>query len=128
MKNKIHDIFFDCFCIAIIVLIFNMCCHACDRYLEKEVGRYYFELETLDDDGNYVIYNRTVSSVPAYNYENITVSYNGELHRLSGNVEIVFCEYKKDIEIVDVTGIYQDRLYLSVPKRTVVYEKDIAVE
>lgn len=77
-------------------------------YLEssKETKTTY-ELQEIEN-GKYVYYQKTVSRVPAYNYEIATIRANGTSITINGDVNIVFTDTDKPYAEVTYTRLVND--------------------
>lgn len=82
---------------------------------------YIYELQTIDDEGNYASYNTVSSNTPAHNYEIINVSYDNRLNTLKGNVTINYTNKTPYIKIKRTHLVYGDEYDLYVPRGTVLY-------
>lgn len=88
MKKKLHFI-----CASLIVVLLAVGIVKFVGYASyKEISTY--NLEEIGN-GKYVIYQRTVSAIPAQNYEMATMSINGSLITVKGSVNLVFAEDNK---------------------------------
>lgn len=82
---------------------------------------YIYELQTIDDEGNYASYNTVSSNTPAHNYEIINVSYDNKLYTLKGEVTINYTNKRPHIKIKRTRLVYGDEYDLYIPKGTVLY-------
>ena len=78
----------------------------------KEVS---YELQNIDDDGNYAIYHTVSSSIPADNYEVAYVCFNDAMHTLEGNVSITYTNDNPHIDITWTHLVYGNDYNLYVP-------------
>ena len=84
-----------------------------------------YELQNIDDDGNYAIYHTVSSSIPADNYEVAYVCFNDTIHTLRGNVSITYTNDNPRIDITWTHLVYGDDYNLYVPKGSVIYEGNV---
>ena len=83
----------------------------------------YDELEyTLEEieDGVYGYYGVTVSSIPAQNYQMITVYYGGSMRTLKGDIQICYTSGEPKIYIKDYNIVNADDIIVCVPKGTII--------
>ena len=83
----------------------------------------YDELEyTLEEieDGIYGYYGVTVSSIPAQNYQMITVYYGGSIRTLKGDIKICYTNGEPKIHIKDYNIVNADDIIVYVPKGTII--------
>lgn len=83
MPNKIIKI-------IIVVLIFLLIAFSVKKFANymSYTETYEYDLEEIKD-GKYVIYQRTVSKIPANNYEMVTVCVNGNVITFKGKVDLL---------------------------------------
>ena len=87
----------------------------------NKTKKYECEIEEMQS-GIYARYQSTVSSIPAYNYEIITVCINGQLITYEGNVEFIFVENENKIEVTEKPNIvHSDKVIVYTPKDSVEY-------
>lgn len=98
MKNRLY-----CLC---VLLIFTLLVVGIVKFVGyatyKETNTY--NLEEIEN-GKYVIYQRTVSAIPAQNYEIATMSINGALVTVKGKVSFVFTEDEESYAIIERTHL-----------------------
>lgn len=78
-----------------------------------------YQLEELED-GIYGYYSVTVSSIPANNYQIITVYYCGSIRTLKGHVQICYTNNEPKIFIKDYNIVNSDVITIYVPKGSIV--------
>lgn len=87
----------------------------------NKTEKYECEIEEIQS-GIYARYQSTASSIPAYNYEIITVCINGQLITYEGNVEFIFVENENKIEVTEKPNIvHSDKVIVYAPKDSVEY-------
>ena len=106
--------------IGVIVLIGSLINHG-NKYTEYQSPLYEM------NDGVYAIYYTTHSSVPAYNYEVVTVCCNGNIRTYQGNVYISFTNDKPYVKVKDCNIVNADDIYVYVPQGSVVYQPSVNV-
>ncbi len=82
---------------------------------------YTYDLQTIDEEDNYALYNTVSSNTPAHNYEIISVCYDNKLHTLKGEVTINYTNKRPYIKIKRTRLVYGDEYDLYIPKGTVLY-------
>lgn len=105
--------------VAIVLLIMFVCikCVSCMAWSEN----YTYDLQSIDNEGNYVSYNTVSSNTPAHNYEIINVSYDNKLYTLKGEVTINYTNKRPHIKIKRTRLVYGNEYDLYIPKGTVLY-------
>lgn len=92
---------------------------------QKEYATY--ELQEIED-GKYVYYQRTVSRVPAQNYEIATIRANGTSITIKGDVIIVFTDTDKPYAEVTYTKLVNsDEITVYVSSEQVKYLDTISI-
>lgn len=92
---------------------------------QKEYATY--ELQEMED-GKYVYYQRTVSRVPAQNYEIATIRANGTSITIKGDVIIVFTDTDKPYAEVTYTKLVNsDEITVYVSSEQVKYLDTISI-
>lgn len=87
----------------------------------NKTEKYECEIEEIQS-GIYTRYQSTASSIPAYNYEIITVCINGQLITYKGNVEFIFTENENKIEVTEKPNIvHGDKVIVYTSKDSVEY-------
>ena len=84
-----------------------------------------YELQNIDDDGNYAIYHTVSSSIPADNYEVAYVCFNDTMYTLKGNVSITYTNDNPHVDIIRTHLVYGDDYNLYIPKGSVIYEGNV---
>ena len=108
------------FIIGVIVIIGSLINHG-NKYTEYQSPLYEMS------DGVYAIYYTTHSSVPAYNYEVVTVCCNGNICTFKGNVNISFTNDEPYIKVKQYNIVNADEVYVYVPQGTVNYQPSVNV-
>jgi hypothetical protein len=106
--------------IGVIVIIGSLINHG-NKYTEYQSPLYEMS------DGVYAIYYTTHSSVPAYNYEVVTVCCNGNICTFKGNVNISFTNDEPYIKVKQYNIVNADEVYVYVPQGTVSYQPSVNV-
>ena len=109
-------------CILILTFIGYKVYQAETQYVERKYDLYEM------DEGVYAIYYTTHSSVPAHNYEVVTVCCNGSIRTFKGDVYISFINSNPYVKIYDYNIVYADDIYVYVPQGTVSYRASVNVE
>ena len=109
--------------VAIVLILFGAISYFIYYASWSEESSY--ELENIDDNGNYAIYHTVSSSIPADNYEVVYVCFNNAMHALKGNVSITYTNDKPRIDITWTHLVYGDEYNLYVPKGSVIYEGNV---
>lgn len=121
MKKKLHFI-----CASLIVVLLAVGIVKFVGYASyKEISTY--NLEEIGN-GKYVIYQRTVSAIPAQNYEMATMSINGSLITVKGSVNLVFAEDNDSYAIIERTHLVNgDVATIYISKDKVEYGTTITI-
>lgn len=86
-----------------------------------------YVLEEIEN-GKYVVYQRTVSSIPAQNYEIATMVINGSIVTVKGSVNFVFSQENENYVIIERTHIENgDIATIYISKDKVEYADTITV-
>lgn len=109
-------------CILILTFIGYKVYQAETQYVERKYDLYEM------DESIYAIYYTTHSSVPAHNYEVVTVCCNGNIRTFKGDVYISFTNSNPYVKIYDYNIVYADDIYVYVPQGTVSYRASVNVE
>lgn len=113
------------FIIAFLVVIALPFVYFYIQSTQKEYATY--ELQEMED-GKYVYYQRTVSRVPAQNYEIATISANGTSITIKGDVIIVFTDTDKPYAEVTYTKLVNsDEITVYVSSEQVKYLDTISI-
>jgi hypothetical protein len=78
-------------------------------------------------DGVYAIYYNTYSSIPAYNYEVVTVCGGGSVHTFKGDVTISFTNDEPYVKVRTYDVVNSDEIYVYVPKGTISYQPGVNI-
>lgn len=121
MKNRLY-----CLC---VLLIFTLLVVGIVKFVGyatyKETNKY--NLEEIEN-GKYVIYQRTVSAIPAQNYEIATMSINGALVTVKGKVNFAFTEDEDNYAIIERTHLVNgDTVTIYVSKDKVEYGDTLTI-
>lgn len=92
-----------------------------NQYTEHEYQLYEM------NEGVYAIYYTTHSSVPAYNYEVVTLCCDGNIYTFKGNVYISFTNDEPYAKVIKYNTVNNDDVYVYVPYRTVCYRSSVNV-
>lgn len=106
----------------ILILLGAISYYICYSSWSEEVS---YELQNIDNDGNYAIYHTVSSSIPADNYEVVYVCFNDTMHTLKGNVSITYINDNPHIDITRTHIVYGDDYDLYIPKGSVIYEDNV---
>ena len=79
------------------------------------------------DDGVYGIYTVVSSSIPAQNYEMITLCVNGQVCTFKGNVNIRYCESGYKLILEDKRHANCDIMNVYVPYGTIEYSVGVRI-
>ena len=85
-----------------------------------------YALEEIED-GVYGYYSVTVSSIPAQNYQMITVYYSGSIRTLKGNIQICYINGEPKFHIIDYNIVNADDIIVYVPKGTIINTGTIGI-
>lgn len=104
--------------IVILLVALALILPKCVGYVfYKEVREY--DLTELES-GTYVYYHRVVSSIPAQNYDLVTVKTNGRILTLDGDVIIRTSDSCRMVW-TDINVVHADDIVLYVPNGSVEY-------
>ena len=78
-----------------------------------------YRLEEIED-GVYGYYSVTVSSIPAQNYQMITIYYGGSIRTLKGDIQICYTSGEPKIHIKDYNIVNADIITVYVPKGSII--------
>lgn len=106
--------------IGFIVIIGNLINYG-NKYTEYQSSLYEM------NDGVYAIYYTTHSSIPAYNYEVVTVCCNGNICTFKGDINISFTNEKPYVRVKQYQMANADDVYVYVPQGTVVYQPSVNI-
>lgn len=121
MKKKLY---FICVSLIVVLLVVGIVKYV-GYATYKETKTY--SLEKIEN-GKYVIYQRTVSAIPAHNYEMATMSINGSLITVKGSVNFVFTEDNDSYAIIERTHLVNgDKATIYISKDKVEYGTTITI-
>lgn len=109
--------------VAIVLILFGAISYFIYYASWSEESAY--ELQNIDDNGNYAIYHTVSSSIPADNYEVVYACFNNAMHTLKGNVSITYTNDTPHIDIIRTHIVYGDTYNLYIPKGSVIYEGNV---
>ena len=96
------------------------------RYADKHTETRY-ELQEIQDS-TYGIFYRTVSTVPAHNYDVIQFCSNGNVYEFSGEVHITYADVEPYAVVVEYPNrVNSDIVHLYAPMGTVMYRESVGV-
>ena len=87
-----------------------------NQYTEHEYALYEIQ------DGVYGIYSTVVSSIPAYNYDTITLCCNGNVRTFKGTVHISYTDGDAYVKHKASNTVNADELWVYVPFGTIEYQ------
>ena len=122
IKNVINKYTLLILCIVTVLVVFitsticygNQCVE--NSYVLSEI-----------DDGTYAIYYETYSTVPAENYEMITVCFNNELYTFKGTVHVTYTDSEPYVIVKQYNFINSDEVHIFVPKGTIKFKDTVHV-
>lgn len=80
------------------------------------------------NDGIYAIYYTTHSSIPAHNYEVVTLNCNGNIQTFKGKVTISYTNYSPYAEINSYKYLVNaDEIHICVPQGSVEYQMGVNI-
>ena len=80
------------------------------------------------NDGVYAIYYTTHSTVPAHNYEVITLNCNGTIYTFRGQVQITYSDDDPYVIYQKRNIVNADRMYVYVPSGSVEFQGSVMVK
>ena len=96
------------------------------RFANKHTETRY-DLQEIQD-GTYGIFYRTVSTVPAHNYDVIQFCSSGNIYEFSGEVHITYADVEPYAVVVEYPNIANgDKVHLYAPMGTVIYQENVGV-
>lgn len=110
--------------ISIIITIafcITWCVKSETKYVEIK-----YDLSELNN-GVYAIYHTTHSTVPAHNYEVITLNCNGNIYTFQGHVQITYTDANPYVIYHKKNLVNADRMYVYVPSGSVEYQGSVMV-
>ena len=121
MKNKRPIILTFSIVATAIIIVFLMVSH-----LEKHTEIKYNLSEI--NDGIYVIYHHTISSIPAQNYDVVEICSDNQLMTFDGTVNITYIDDKPYAIIARYyNAVHSDKINIYVPRGSVLYQEDVGV-
>lgn len=123
MTNKIIKIIIA----VVIFILIAFGVKKCVNYMNYTEA-YEYDLEEIRD-GKYVIYQRTVSSIHAENYEMVTVCANGNVTTFKGKVDFVLTENENNrVKVVsEIHRTHGDRVIVYTTKEKIEYADTITI-
>ena len=86
-----------------------------------------YELQEIQEN-TYGIFYRTVSTVPAHNYDSIQFCSNGNVYEFSGEVCITYADTEPYAVVIEYQNIVNsDNVHLYVPAGTIMYQESVVV-
>ena len=110
--------------VLILILIVGFFVWAYNNNTWSETSE--FQLEELEPCV-YCRYNRCISSIPAYNFDMLTIVINGQIYTVNGTVRIHYSENEHKILWERRKIINSDGLDLYVPKESVIVDPPVTV-
>ena len=104
------------FFISLVVLMWHNRQSTVNEYFISEVS-----------DGCYGVYTTVHSSIPAQNYEQITLCVNGSIRSFRGHVNIHFVDSGFKLILEDSNMINSDTMDVYVPRNSIVYTGGVTV-
>lgn len=123
MRKKLNEGFvFSLVCLLLLAGILAYAYHKSTTYTTKE-----YSLSEISD-GVYGIYKTVSSSVPADNYEMITLCCNGNIYTFHGDVHITYTDNVEPYVIIhDFDIVNGDDLYVYIPNGKIEFQHGIGV-
>lgn len=122
IKNIINKPTILIICIVTVLIVFVV---SAIRYGSQCVENSYVLSEI--DDGTYAIYYETYSTVPADNYEMITVYFNNDLYTFKGTVHVTYTDLEPYVIVKQYNFINSDEVHIFVPKGTIKFKDTVHV-
>ena len=94
---------------------------------ETEYVETKYNLSELND-GVYAIYYTTHSTVPAHNYEVITLNCNGNIYTFQGHVQITYTDDNPYVIYQKRNIVNADTMYVYVPSGSVEFQGSVMVK
>lgn len=79
------------------------------------------------DEGVYGIYTVVSSSIPAQNYEMITLCVDGTVRTFKGFVNIIYTDEEPKLILNDKNLINSDSMYIYVPNGTIEFSANVGI-
>lgn len=110
--------------IAVLIIIFVLL--SIIRWIGKQAEYHEsrYELEEIEN-GIYVRYYQTVSTVPAHNYDVVEICVNGNIRTYKGYVSITYIDETPYVVIMQNNLVNDDKVFLYVPKGTVEHKESV---
>lgn len=96
-----------------------------NHYGESSTTKEY-ELNELEADV-YGIYTVVSSSIPAQNYEMITLCVNGQVYTFKGNVNIHYYDSKPKLILTDKKYVNSDIMDIYVPRDSIEFAANVGI-
>ena len=112
------------FVLIIIIVIFSPIAIAIYHGESSTVHEY--ALSELDDD-IYGIYTVVSSSIPAQNYEMITLCANDQVYTFKGTVNIHYSESKPKLILTDKNYVNSDIMDIYVPHDSIEFAANVGI-
>ncbi len=106
--------------VAMILVVVGLVVYG-EQYTEHE-----FQLTEIQD-GVYGVSNTVVSSIPAQNYDIITLCCNGQIRTFKGTIHITYTNADPYVVYRNTNLANADVLYVYVPFGTIEYQGTISV-
>ena len=94
---------------------------------ETEYVETKYNLSELND-GVYAIYYTTHSTVPAHNYEVVTLNCDGNIYTFQGHVQITYTDDNPYVIYQKRNIVNADRMYVYIPNGSVEFQGSVMVK
>ena len=94
---------------------------------ETEYVETKYNLSELNN-GVYAIYYTTHSTVPAHNYEVITLNCNGNIYTFQGHVQITYTDNDPYVIYQKRNIVNADRMYVYIPSGSVEFQGSVYIK
>ena len=121
MKNSFDKKMFTFVTIAVAIFLILIGVIACMIIYSSQYTEHEYKLSEVQD-GIYGTYSTVVSSIPAQNYDIITLCCNGKIRTFKGTVHITYIDSNPHVIYKDVNCVNADVLYVYVPFDTIAYQ------
>ena len=111
-------------CILVVIMVIGIVAGLIIHGEQYTVTEY--ELSELDD-GIYGIYAVVSSTIPAHNYEIITLCYNGQIHTFKGYVNIHYSEKIHKLIYKNKNAINSDTMDVYVPRGSIEISSNVGL-
>lgn len=106
-----------CCCLLFVAFVFYANWHTEQEYSLSELS-----------EGVYGVYTVTMSSIPAQNYETITLCCNGEIRTFKGNINIRYDDISLPYVVWhDYNAVNGDDVWVCVPRGTIEFQKSVGI-